>query len=150
MPTNSKCHLQFLEIYLLCTLCHIACVLVLTKPVFGLMERDREWRMLNALFEGQTLFLALLTNSLSASAMLSKGIVSLQFTNCQLKVINFYFWEPKYSNWHFNCCHSLHINWQLFKVHLNYLPLKLQCWFTYLNCLHTNSQFNCLQGLNLN
>lgn len=58
MLPNSKCHLQFLEIYLFHTLCHIACILPLTKQAFGLMEVDGEWRMLNVLFEGQTLFLS--------------------------------------------------------------------------------------------
>lgn len=42
MLTNFKCHLQFLEIYLLCTLCHIGSFLVLTKPVFGLIDWERE------------------------------------------------------------------------------------------------------------
>lgn len=93
MQTNSKCHLQFLEIYLFCTFCHIACILVLTKPVSALMKRNREWRLLTALFEGQILFLALLNNWLSqlVSAMLSKDLVSLQSNKNvtrQLKVIS--------------------------------------------------------------
>lgn len=55
MPTNSECHLQFLVIHLLCMLCHIGWILPLTKPVCGPVEMDREWQMLNALFEGQIL-----------------------------------------------------------------------------------------------
>lgn len=89
MLTNLKCHLQFLEIYLLCTLCHIACISVLTKPVFGLIERDGEWRMLNALFEGRILFLALLTHSRSRVIQNVRVIAVLQ--KCHQAVKGYYF-----------------------------------------------------------
>lgn len=46
MPANSECHLQFLMIYLFYPLCHTACILLLTKPVLGPVEMDRDFKRL--------------------------------------------------------------------------------------------------------
>lgn len=46
MPANSECHLQFLMIYLFYPLCHIACILLLTKPALGSVEMDRYFKRL--------------------------------------------------------------------------------------------------------
>lgn len=42
MLTNLECHLQFLERYLYCTLCHAAGTLALAKPVLGGRGEDGE------------------------------------------------------------------------------------------------------------
>lgn len=126
MLTNLKCHLQFLEIYLLCTLCHIACISVLTKPVFGLIERDGEWRMLNALFEGRILFLALLTHSRSRVIQNVRVIAVYKNVTRQLKAIILFFLpfnlKLKYTHkWHFIFFYFF------FTVQINHFcPLQLQ------------------------
>lgn len=58
MLTNLKCHLQFLERYLCCTLCHAAGTLAVAEPVLGGRGGDGERHTFSAAFEDQILFLA--------------------------------------------------------------------------------------------
>lgn len=142
----------FGDLSLVHVMSHCLCFLALTKPVFGLMEWDREWRMLNAFFEGQMFFLALSHTHLLSSAMLSKSLVSLQFTESvtrQLEVINFYSSSESSNTVHwltftffffFYDTHKLslllHFGWNFNCFHISTLPLTVQLLSPLLGLVH--------------